>query len=55
MPLGVTVSAPREPGRAPDLRWGYFAHSQIMTLPVMLRHYARIGLNVIDYSIEELV
>ncbi len=54
-PVGAAVPAPPDPGHAADIRCGYFSHKHVMTLAQMRREYARIGLDVIDYRIEELI
>jgi hypothetical protein len=54
-PVGATVSSACEPGHAADVRYGYFSHRHVVTLAQMRKEYARVGLDVIDYRIGELI
>ena len=44
-----------DPGLAARTQWGVFAAEHVPTLAQMQREYARIGLDVIEYLITELV
>jgi hypothetical protein len=54
-PVGATVPAARESGQEADVRWGYFSHRHIPTMARMKREYARVGLDVTEYEIAELI